>query len=161
MTFTPWTLVIRWHKFRFLRPRPDLGPGFGAQGTGTNVPVQKLEHGARIRALFPKVVFRHRPRAQALVCTRFQQCHAFCLCFTVIWSCGGNKMATPQQIKTKLRAPRCLTSFLLVPGHSVLAWAPLKSGHGLNFKCLLLINSNHAGVCNRLIFVSTQLRRSW
>ena len=49
-------------------------------------------------------------RARALVCTRFHQCHVSYPCFTVIWSCSGDRIAIPQQIKTKLRAPRCLNN---------------------------------------------------
>ena len=93
-----------------------LGAQVGCLGMGTIVnialvvPVQKLEHGTLVRALSPKVVFRHRTRVRALVCTRFHQCHAFYSCFPVIWSCGVDKMTTPQQIETKLMAPWCLNN---------------------------------------------------
>ena len=64
-----------------IRPRPDLVPGFGAyyERSILVVPVQKLEHGTRVRALS-----EGSTRARALVCTRFHQCHAFYPCFTVI-----------------------------------------------------------------------------
>ena len=121
-----------------LSPCPDLVPWFGAwhrhqcEHSILVVPIQKLEHGTRVRALSPKVVFRHRTRARALVCTRFHQCHAFYPCFPVIWSCGGDKMARPQQIEMKLRALWCLNN---VP-FSARAQCPgtgTKSGWGLTY----------------------------
>ena len=116
-----------------------LGYGHQCEHSILVLPVQKLQHGTRVQALSPKVVFRHRTQARALVCTRFHQCHVFYPCFPVIWSCGGDKMATPQQIETKLRAPRCLNN---IP-FSARAQCPgtgTKSGQGLrcllhNYKC--------------------------
>ena len=70
-------------------PGSVLGHGHQCECSILVVPVQKLEHGTRVRALSPKVVFRHRTRARALVCTRFHQCHVFYPCFPAIWSCGG------------------------------------------------------------------------
>ena len=61
-----------------------LGHGHQCERSILVVPVQKLEHGTRVRALSPKVVFRHRTRARALVCTRFHQCHVFYPCFPAI-----------------------------------------------------------------------------
>ena len=46
-------------------------------------PVQKREHNTWVWALSPKVVFRHRTWARALVCTRFHQ-PCFYPCFPVI-----------------------------------------------------------------------------
>ena len=74
-------------------------------------------------------VFRHRTWARALVCTRFHQ-PCFYPCFPVIWSFGGDKIATPQQIETKLMAPWCLSN---IP-FSARAQCPgtgTKSGQGL------------------------------
>ena len=82
------------------------------------VPVQKLEHGTRVRALSPKVVFRHRTRARALVCTRFHQCHAFYPCFPAIWSYGGDNMAGTKWTvdetiaKTKIKIMKSFDSIL-------------------------------------------------
>ena len=93
--------LIRRHFCRFLGPRSDLVPGFVAYGHQCErsifqlvVPVQKLEHGTRVRALSPKVVFRHRTRARALVCTRFHQCHALFPCDLKLWRWqdGGHEM---------------------------------------------------------------------
>ena len=132
---------------------PDLVPGFGAWARASLwilvVSIQKLEHGTRVRALSPKVVFRHRTRRRALVCTRFHQCHVFYPCFPVIWSYGsGDKMATLQQIETKLRAPRCLNN---IPFSARAQWSGTgtKSGHGLSFIS--------PGICNRWISQSIKI----
>ena len=58
----------------------------------------------------------------------------------VIWSCSGDKMATPQQIETKnVRGPGnygVWTTYLLVPGHSVLSRAPSMDAALVNFQNL-------------------------
>ena len=171
-------------------PGSALGHGHQCECSILVVPVQKLEHGTRVRALSPKVVFRHRTRARALVCTIFYQCHVFYPCFPTIWSCGGDKMAgakwtidetislidaysvemaqetmegiasnkelheqlqqimkeqsnvnrTPQQIETKLRAPRCSNS-IPFSARAQCSGMGTKSGRGLSLlkrsKCTL------------------------
>ena len=118
-----------------------LGHGHQCEHSILEVPVQKNEHGTRVRAL---------------VCARFHQCHVFYPCFPVIWSCGGDKMATLQQIETKLRAPQCLN---VIP-FSARAQCPgtgTKSGHGLSSSnkyhvmyslCIMWRAFLHSRACN-------------
>ena len=100
-----------------------LGHGHHSERSILVVPVQKLEHGTRVRALSPKVVFRHRTRARALVCTRFHQCHAFTHVSLWFEVAVVTRWQHRSKLKRNLWHHGVWTTFLLVSWHGHQVWA--------------------------------------